>query len=88
MRRTRLSENFVGFYTPEVRAKELPQRALTVASQTGRFSSEGWRVRKDGSRFWATVVVDAIRDEGGELIGFAKIPRDITKRHPGQYRDR
>jgi PAS domain S-box-containing protein len=75
-----IGKSFAGFYTPEDLARGLPQRALTVASQTGRFSSEGWRVRKDGSRFWASVVVDAIRDEGGELIGFAKVTRDFTER--------
>ena len=75
-----IGRSFAIFYTPEDRAKELPQRALAVASQTGRFSSEGWRVRKDGSRFWASVIVDAVRDEGGELIGFAKVTRDITER--------
>ncbi|WLB24367.1 hybrid sensor histidine kinase/response regulator [Bradyrhizobium japonicum] len=75
-----IGKSFAAFYTPEDRVKGLPQRALSVASQTGRFSSEGWRVRKDGSRFWASVVVDAIRDEGGELIGFAKVTRDITER--------
>jgi PAS domain S-box-containing protein len=68
------------FYTPEDCAKGLPQRALKVATETGRFSSEGWRVRKDGSRFWALVVIDAVRDEQGQLIGFAKVTRDITER--------
>ena len=75
-----IGKSFAEFYTPDDRAKGLPQRALAVASQSGRFSSEGWRVRKDGSRFWASVIVDAIRDEGGELIGFAKVTRDITER--------
>jgi PAS domain S-box-containing protein len=68
------------FYSPEDRVKELPQTALRIAAQTGRFSSEGWRVRKDGSRFWALVVVDAIRGEQGQVIGFAKVTRDITER--------
>lgn len=75
-----IGKSFATFYTPEDRAKELPQRALAAASQAGRFSSEGWRVRKDGSRFWASVIIDAIRNEGGELIGFAKVTRDITER--------
>jgi PAS domain S-box-containing protein len=64
-----IGKSFASFYTPEDRAKGLPQRALSVAAQTGRFSAEGWRVRKDGGRFWASVIVDAIRNEGGELIG-------------------
>ena len=72
--------SFATFYTPEDRASGLPQKALATARDTGRFSAEGWRVRKDGSRFWALVVIDAVRDESGELIGFAKITRDITER--------
>ena len=72
--------SFAAFYTPEDRASGLPQKALATARDTGRFSAEGWRVRKDGSRFWALVVIDAVRDESGELIGFAKITRDITER--------
>ncbi|MBP0116480.1 MULTISPECIES: hybrid sensor histidine kinase/response regulator [Bradyrhizobium] len=68
------------FYTPEDREKGLPSRALATAAETGRFASEGWRVRKDGSRFWALVVLDAIRDEEGRLVGFAKVTRDITDR--------
>src|ERR1700722_4946952 len=55
-----LGKPFSSFYTPEDRAKGLPQTALKTAAETGRFSSEGWRVRKDGSRFWALVIVDAI----------------------------
>ncbi|MHC2335285.1 PAS domain S-box-containing protein [Bradyrhizobium sp. USDA 4454] len=68
------------FYTPEDQAAGLPQKALAVATEQGRFSSEGWRVRKDGSRFWATVVIDAVRDRNGSLIGFAKVTRDVTER--------
>src|SRR6201995_4641310 len=73
-------QHFSVFYTPEDRANGLPQRALQTTRDTGRFSAEGWRVRKDGSRFWALVVIDAVRDESGELIGFAKITRDTTER--------
>jgi PAS domain S-box-containing protein len=72
--------DFSRFYTDEDRANGLPQRALATAAQTGKFEAEGWRVRRDGSRFWAHVVIDAIRDESGELIGFAKITRDVTER--------
>src|ERR1700730_4768612 len=75
-----IGRSFATFYTPEDRASGLPQKALATARDTGRFSAEGWRVRKDGSRFWALVVIDAVRDETGELIGFAKITRDITER--------
>ena len=75
-----IGKSFSSFYSPEDRAKGLPQTALRIAAETGRFSSEGWRVRKDGSRFWAFVVVDAIRDEQGQVIGFAKVTRDITER--------
>ncbi|MDA9525644.1 histidine kinase [Bradyrhizobium sp. CCBAU 11434] len=75
-----IGKPFSTFYTPEDRQKGLPAKALATASETGRFASEGWRVRKDGSRFWALVVLDAIRDEGGDLVGFAKVTRDITER--------
>ena len=75
-----IGKPFSVFYTPEDRASGLPQRALKTARDSGRFSAEGWRVRKDGSQFWALVVIDAVRDESGELIGFAKVTRDITER--------
>jgi PAS domain S-box-containing protein len=68
------------FFTPEDRARGLPKQVLDAALRHGRFETEGWRVRKDGSRFWALVVIDAIRDETGEIIGFAKVTRDITER--------
>ncbi|MGC0319888.1 PAS domain S-box-containing protein [Bradyrhizobium sp. USDA 326] len=79
-----IGKPFSTFYTPEERDKEAPQAALAAARETGRFHSEGWRVRKDGTRFWALVVIDTIRDESGELIGFAKVTRDITERHQAQ----
>jgi PAS domain S-box-containing protein len=71
---------FATFYSPEDRAAGVPQKALQTARDTGRFVAEGWRIRKDGTRFWASVVIDAIRDANGELIGFAKITRDVTDR--------
>jgi PAS domain S-box-containing protein len=71
--------HFSCFYTSEDREARLPERSLDTAAREGRFETEGWRVRKDGSRFWANVVIDAIRDHG-ELVGFAKITRDITER--------
>jgi PAS domain S-box-containing protein len=68
------------FYTVEDREAGLPQRALGIAGADGRFESEGWRVRKDGSRFWAHVIVDSIRAPSGDVVGFAKVTRDITER--------
>ena len=75
-----LGEHFSRFYTPEDRAAGIPERALRTAATEGRFDTEGWRVRKDGSRFWAHVIVDPIRDDAGHVIGFAKITRDLTER--------
>jgi PAS domain S-box-containing protein len=75
-----IGKPFSLFYTPEDRAEGLPENALKTAAETGRFSSEGWRVRKDGNRFWALVVIDAVRDKDGHLLGFAKVTRDITER--------
>jgi PAS domain S-box-containing protein len=72
--------HFSRFYTDEDRAAGLPVQALAVATRDGRFEKEGWRVRKDGSRFWAHVVIDAIRGDTGELLGFAKVTRDVTER--------
>ncbi|MEO6394536.1 MAG: PAS domain S-box protein [Devosia sp.] len=79
-----LGRHFSQFYTPEDRETGLPQRALATAANEGRFEAEGWRVRKDGSRLWAHVVIDPIRDAKGELIGFAKITRDISERRQAQ----
>ncbi|WP_062608047.1 hybrid sensor histidine kinase/response regulator [Caballeronia calidae] len=75
-----IGSHFSRFYTPEDAASGLPQRGLAIAAREGRFEAEGWRVRKDGKRFWAHVVIDAIRDDAGTLVGFAKITRDITER--------
>src|SRR6202007_2366729 len=57
-----------------------PERALATAAEHGRFEEENWRVRKDGSRFWADVVITAVRDDQGKLLGFAKVTRDLTER--------
>jgi PAS domain S-box-containing protein len=75
-----IGQHFSVFYTTEDRADGLPVRALHIARTEGKFEAEGWRVRKDGTRFWASVVIDAIHDDSGTLIGFAKITRDITDR--------
>ncbi|MGO7170437.1 PAS domain S-box protein [Rhizobium leguminosarum] len=75
-----IGRHFSTFYTPEDREAGVPEKALGIARAEGRFEREGWRVRKDGTRFWASVVIDAIRDEEGDVLGFAKITRDITEK--------
>jgi PAS domain S-box-containing protein len=75
-----IGQHFSVFYTAKDREDGLPQRMLMTAARDGRVETDGWRVRKDGSRFWANVVVDAVRDDAGDLIGFAKITRDMTER--------
>jgi PAS domain S-box-containing protein len=75
-----VGSHFSRFYTEDERAGEVPARALSTAARVGRYEAEGWRLRKDGTRFWAHVVIDAIRDETGVLLGFAKITRDLTEK--------
>jgi PAS domain S-box-containing protein len=75
-----IGQHFSRFYPPEALASGLPNYELEVASRTGVFEDEGWRVRKDGTLFWANVVITAIRNAEGELLGFAKITRDLTQR--------
>lgn len=75
-----VGEHFSRFYTQEDREAGEPARALEIARREGRYEKEAQRVRKDGSRFWANVVIDAIHNDRGELIGFAKITRDVTER--------
>ena len=75
-----LGQHFSRFYTEEDRLKGMPQRALETAIREGRFEGEGWRIRKDGTRFWCHVVIDPILDPTGKLLGFAKITRDLTDR--------
>jgi PAS domain S-box-containing protein len=75
-----IGEHFSRFFVPEDRDAGLPARALQTAAREGRFESEGWRVRKDGSRFWAHAILDAIRGEDGSVVGFAKVTRDITEK--------
>ena len=74
-----VGQHFSRFYTEEDRAAGVPERALATAAEQGRYEAEGWRVRKDGSLFWASAVIDAIR-EGDVLVGFAKVTRDITEK--------
>ena len=75
-----VGRHFSCFYTEEDRAANVPGRSLEIAARDGRYEAEAWRVRKDGSRFLANVVIDALRDDNGQLIGFAKITRDVTER--------
>ena len=79
-----VGRHFSVFYSEPDRLAGLPQQALQTARSELRFEAEGWRLRKDGSRFWTSVVIDAIHDDDGVLLGFAKITRDITERHQQQ----
>ena len=81
-----IGKNFRQFYTPEDIKDKLPDRLLKAAEETGKASSEGWRKRKDGTLFWASVVITALHDENGILIGFSKVTRDLTERK--KYEDR
>ena len=75
-----IGQHYAKFFTETDRAAGRPAQSLYAAQASGRFEGEGWRVRKDGSLFWASVVINAIRNETGELVGFAKITRDATER--------
>jgi PAS domain S-box-containing protein len=75
-----IGKHFSCFYPEEDLRNGKPEWELEVAAKEGRFEDEGWRVRKDGSRFWANVIITAIRDDGGKLIGFGKVTRDFTER--------
>jgi PAS domain S-box-containing protein len=75
-----LGKHFSLFFNAEDQASRLPEKILAQARVVGRYEAEGWRVRKDGSRFWANSIVTPVRDDQGDLIGFAKITRDITER--------
>lgn len=81
-----LGHHFSMFYNEEDRAKGKPARALRTALEEGRFEGQGWRLRKDGRQFWAHVVIDLLRDEHGQPLGFAKITRDITERRADELR--
>ncbi|WP_426409251.1 PAS domain S-box protein [Bradyrhizobium ganzhouense] len=79
-----IGRHFSTFYTDAEREQKVPALALEEAERTGRFEREGWRVRKDGTQFWAHVVIDAIRSPEGDLVGFAKITRDLTERRAAE----
>jgi PAS domain S-box-containing protein len=83
-----LGHHFSCFYTPEDIESEKPERELESAAKDGRYEEEGWRLRKGGSRFWASVVITALRDASGVLRGFAKVSRDITKRVEAETAER
>ena len=76
-----IGKHFSCFYPSEALDRRWPEKALEVATAVGRFEDVGWRVRKDGTQFWANVVITALRDESGALRGFSKITRDLTERH-------
>src|SRR6516165_5095538 len=79
-----IGQHFSRFYTDLDQKSGLPTKALRQAAADGKFEGEGWRVRKDGSQFWASVVIDPIHDDSGTLIGFAKVTRDVTERRQAQ----
>jgi PAS domain S-box-containing protein len=80
-----VGRHFSTFYTDEDREQGVPQRNLAMAARDGKCESEGWRVRKDGTRFWANVVVNAIGGPDGRLVGFAKVTRDVTERREAEH---
>ena len=75
-----IGQHFSKFYTREAVEKKHPDQELEIATKLGRYEEEGWRVKKDGSQFWANVVITSVRDSAGQLRGFAKVTRDITER--------
>ena len=83
-----IGRHFSVFYTPEEREAGRPARLLGMAAEDGRVEDEGWRVRKDGTRFWADVILTALRDPNGTLYGFAKITRDLTERRQAEEQER
>ena len=83
-----IGQHFSRFYTEEDLARDHPAEELRIAAATGRYEEEGWRLRKDGTRFWANVVITALHDEKGELIGFGKVSRDLTVRRLAEEQTR
>ena len=82
-----VGRHFSVFYPEEARRSGFPDYELEVARAVGRFEDEGWRVRKDGSQFWANVVITALCGDDGRLVGFAKVTRDLTERRLAQQRE-
>ncbi len=83
-----IGKHFRTFYSPEAQAARIPEEELRVAAATGRFEDEGWRIRRDGSRFWANVIITAIRNDRGDLIAFGKVTRDLTERKRAEEQQR
>jgi PAS domain S-box-containing protein len=81
-----VGKHFSVFYLPESIESKWPQRELVLAEKEGRFADEGWRVRKDGTSFWASVIITALRDPAGKLAGFAKVTQDLTERRQNEER--
>ena len=81
-----VGKHFSVFYSEEDRKAGLPKKVLETARNEGKYEGEGWRMRKGGTRFWASVVIDAMRDEKGKIIGFAKVTRDMTEKREAQLR--
>ena len=81
-----IGRHFSIFYSQAEKDARKPEMELEVAGRDGRFEDEGWRIRKDGTRFWANVIITALRDETGALVGFAKVTRDLTERHAAHQR--
>ena len=79
-----IGQHFSIFYTPEDRDAGVPDRVLKSVRRDGRYDAESWRVRKGGQRFWASVVIDAVRDDRGEIVGYAKVTRDFTERRKAE----
>ena len=79
-----IGQHFTRFYPPDAVARGWPAEELRLAAATGRFEDEGWRIRKDGTRFWANVVITALRDETGQIRGYLKITRDLTERQQAE----
>jgi rsbT co-antagonist protein RsbR len=83
-----VGQNFAAFYPPEDVKRGKTEMELKVAADSGRFEDEGWRVRKDGSRYWANVVITALRDASGNLLGFGKVTRDLSERRQNEEKIR
>src|SRR6202022_2033933 len=81
-----IGRHFSAFYPAEDIAARKPEWELEKAAHDGRFEDEGFRIRKDGTRFWANVIITAVRDDGGSLLGFAKVTRDLTERRAAELR--